>query len=242
MVSVFVPILYLAVLIGGLSTFSYFYRRRKSSPISQIDEWFPPNTARDLYFSLQATDNVPDATLKAALLVRAVEDIKRLQWLQTRKSALNNLLQRGGAGDDLWNRFLRLEEEMKDEVMDVAHEAVALQEGWNQVIFATANEIYLNDLARQKLSKILPLAKEVKDTLGTDFGERVRKVGEITKNRIKEEKEGLEKAREEELRAAEEVRQRAARELLEMEERERQMKKKSGSPKSHSPSSARKKK
>ena len=239
MVSVFVPILYLAVLIGGLSTFSYFYRRRKNAPVSQIDEWFPPNTARDVYFSLQAQEGIPDAILKAALLVRAVEDIKRLQKLQTRKQALHNLMQRGGAGDDLWKRFLQLEEEMKDEIMDVAQEATALQEGWNQVIFQTANEMYLNDLARQKLSKILPKAQELKKELTENadtFKARSLQVQENAKKRIEGEKTAAEAQKVADLKAAEEVRAKAAKELLEMEERERQQgkggKSKSGSPKS----------
>ena len=212
MVSVFVPILYLAVLIGGLSTFSYFYRR-KAKPVSQLEEWFPANTARDVYFSLQATE-APDGMLKAALLVRAVEDIRRLQQLQVKKQALNNLIQRGGAGDDLWRRFLQLEEEMKEEVMDVAQEAQALQEGWNQVIFQTANEMYLNDMARQKLSKILPTAKSIVVKPKSDRIEANRR--QRIANEVQARKLEKEKAEQQ----AELNRQTALAELLAMEERD----------------------
>lgn len=226
MVSVFVPILYLAVLIGGLSTFSYFYRRRKPVPVSQLDAWFPPNTARDVYFSLLAAqETVPDGLLKAALLVRAVEDIKRLQTLQIRKQALNNLMQRGGAGDDLLVRFTQLEEEMKAEVMDVASEAQALQDGWNQIIFQTANEMYLNDLHRQKLAKIMEDAKRVREEVERegDAGRvRMEAVVKAGAARSARERKEAEERKARDAKEAEEARERAAQELIAMEEREKE--------------------
>lgn len=60
--------------------------------------------------------------LKAALLRRATEDINRVLALRNQKQALAMLLQRGSVGDDLWQRFLRAEKEMEDEVRDVVAE------------------------------------------------------------------------------------------------------------------------
>lgn len=231
MVSVFVPIIYLAVLIGGLGTFSVIYRRRKPAPVSQLDEWFPPNTARDVYFSLQAQENVPTGLIKSALLLRAVEDIKRLQKIQVKKTALNTLMQKGGAGDDLWTRFLQLEEEMKTEVMDVVAEAQALQEGWQQIIFATANEMYLNDQSRQTLSKIMPTAAKIKSELEETKETRQRQLEKIKRNseiRLAREKEEAELERERLAREAEEQRERAVQELLAMEEKKKDGKTSSG--------------
>lgn len=57
--------------------------------------------------------------LKAALLRRATEDIRRLIELRSRKPALAGLLQKGSVGDDLWQQFLRAEKEMEEEVRDV---------------------------------------------------------------------------------------------------------------------------
>lgn len=65
---------------------------------------------------------MPDSVLKSALLRRAIEDIKRVMALRTQKGALAMLLQRGSVGDDLWQRFLRAEKEMEDEVRDVVAE------------------------------------------------------------------------------------------------------------------------
>jgi translocation protein SEC66 len=46
--------------------------------------------------------------------------------LRSQKQALSVLLQRGSVGDDLWQRFLRAEKEMEDEVRDVVTEVITL--------------------------------------------------------------------------------------------------------------------
>lgn len=218
MVSVFVPILYLAVLIGSLGTFSYFYRRRKLSAESQpqLDDWFPPNHARDLYFSLMSHPDLADAKsppipttpeaaaaaaaerktwsktqlLKAALLMRAYEDIKRLNELNARKQALHNLVQNGRASDDLWRRMLSAEEELKAELMDVVSEAGALQEGWGQIIFATANEMQLNNDIRDRLEGLVGLAQRTRQDYMQDADARAVRATKAKARR--EERERLE--------------------------------------------------
>jgi translocation protein SEC66 len=65
---------------------------------------------------------VPVSVLRAALLRRAVEDIRRIIQVRTAKQACSTLLQRGSVGDDLWQRFLRAEKEMEDELRDVVME------------------------------------------------------------------------------------------------------------------------
>jgi translocation protein SEC66 len=63
--------------------------------------------------------------IKAALLRRALEDIRRIVQLRSSKAALQSLLQRGSVGEELWQRFLRAEQEMEAEVKDVAQEVCA---------------------------------------------------------------------------------------------------------------------
>ena len=60
--------------------------------------------------------------LKAALLRRATEDVQRIIATRNARPALQNLLQRGSVGDELWQRFLRAEKEMDEEVKDVVEE------------------------------------------------------------------------------------------------------------------------
>lgn len=68
---------------------------------------------------------VPDSVVRAALLRRAVEDIRRIIQVRTSKQALNSLLQRGSVGEDLNQRFLRAEKEIEEELRDVVTEVMA---------------------------------------------------------------------------------------------------------------------
>ncbi len=69
---------------------------------------------------------VPETVIRAALLRRAVEDIRRIIQIRTAKTACSSLLQRGSVGDDLWQRFLRAEKEMEEELRDVVMEVSTL--------------------------------------------------------------------------------------------------------------------
>jgi translocation protein SEC66 len=101
---------------------------------ASLEPWFPAHLQRDIYFSLlhlepsasspkeKKTPAIPDSVLKASLLRRASEDIRRIMALRSQKQALAMLLQRGSVGDDLWQRFQRAEKEMEDEVKDVVSE------------------------------------------------------------------------------------------------------------------------
>jgi translocation protein SEC66 len=65
---------------------------------------------------------VPTSLLKAALLRRAMANVQRVLEIRNTKPALAQLLQRGSIGDDLWQRFLRAEQEMEEEIRDVISE------------------------------------------------------------------------------------------------------------------------
>ncbi|OJI97757.1 hypothetical protein ASPVEDRAFT_37187 [Aspergillus versicolor CBS 583.65] len=165
-VTLVVPFAYLSVLIGSLATFSSLYRKRKARKATSLEPWFPPHLQRDIYFSLlhlepsastskekEKEKKIPESVLKAALLRRACEDIRRVMALRSQKQALSMLLQRGSVGDDLWQRFLRAEKEMEDEVRDVVNEANAYAPNWGQTIFQSANEMVNNAIVRERLEK-----------------------------------------------------------------------------------------
>lgn len=146
-----VPFAYLGLLVGSLATFSSLYRKRKAGgcplrqlfqvPVQRADRkiarstllepWFDPHVQRNVYLSLlhlepqpgqDKVTSVPDSILKAALLQRAAEDIRRILAIRGAKQPLSQLLQRGSVGDDLWQRFLRAEKEMEAELRDVVEE------------------------------------------------------------------------------------------------------------------------
>jgi translocation protein SEC66 len=98
-----------------------------------LEPWFGPHLQRDIYLSLlhiepepgqEKSPAIPDSILKAALLQRAIEDIHRILSIRNAKPALNNLLQRGSVGDQLWQRFQRAEKEIEEEVRDVITEVL----------------------------------------------------------------------------------------------------------------------
>ncbi|CAK7215271.1 Translocation protein S66 [Sporothrix curviconia] len=157
------PVCYLLVLGGTFATFSTIYRRRKAVQSANLSPWFPPHLQRNVYLSLlhmepeagsDKPQKVPDTVIRAALMRRAVEDIHRIIHIRTGKQACQSLLQRGSVGDDLWQRFLRAEKEMEDELRDVVMEANALVPNWGQIIFQTANAIAANEMLRTKLDAV----------------------------------------------------------------------------------------
>ncbi|KAH8701141.1 pre protein translocase subunit Sec66 [Talaromyces proteolyticus] len=167
-----IPFAYLGILIGSLAIFSSLYRKRKAAKALSLEPWFPSHLQRDIYNSLlhleQPTTSgkekkapaVPETVLKAALLRRAAEDIKRVMAIRDQKQALALLLQRGSVGDDLWQRFTRAEKEMEDEVRDVVQEANAYAPNWGQVIFQSAREMDQNNLFRQRIEDYQSKASE----------------------------------------------------------------------------------
>ena len=104
---------------------------------TSLEPWFGPHVQRNIYLSLlhlepqpdqEKATPVPDGILKAALLQRAVEDIRRILAIRSAKQPLSQLLQRGCVGDELWQRFLRAEKEMEAELRDVVEEVIALSQ------------------------------------------------------------------------------------------------------------------
>jgi len=161
--SLTLPLAYVSVLLGSLITFSSLYRKRKAAASATLAPWFPPHMQRNIYLTLlhlepeegkEKAPQVPESVLRAALLRRAVEDIHRIIQVRSAKQACSTLLQRGSVGDDLWQRFLRAEKEMEEELRDVVLEANALHPNWGQTIFQSANEIAANTVFRKRLDEI----------------------------------------------------------------------------------------
>ncbi|KAG5439869.1 hypothetical protein PCANB_000151 [Pneumocystis canis] len=156
----YLPIIYLSLLLGTLSIFSFFYSKHKLK-ISPLEQWFSPSTSRNIYFSLlHLSGSVPSSILKTALLERAKENLGRIHDLRTKKSALNQAIQRGLLSSDLWKQFRLLEKELEIEVMDVSKEAQSFRKDWGQIIFQTANEMVLNEQLRQTITHVRDIAEK----------------------------------------------------------------------------------
>lgn len=79
---------------------------------------------------------------------RAIADVFRAVRFREDKPAIQNLLQKGLVGDDLWNSLMAAERELEGEVREVCAEANTFVEGWGSLIFPTANEIIANERMR----------------------------------------------------------------------------------------------
>jgi len=154
MASVLVPVFYVLVLFGGLFVFGHFYRKRNAS--KQIEPYFSRHHERDTYVTLLQRTNPPasDTLLKAALVRRAIADVQRILRIREDKPALQNLLQKGSIGDDLWNSLLAAEKELEAEIVEVHAEANSFVEGWGQVLFQTATEMLANEKTRAVVDQI----------------------------------------------------------------------------------------
>ncbi|KAI5847125.1 Sec62/63 complex, subunit Sec66 [Morchella snyderi] len=160
-ISLIAPLVYITVLVGTLAVFSSLYRKRKANKASSLKPWFGPHYARDVYLTLLHQENtkVPDTILKAALLRRATEDIRRIIALRQAKGSLQQLLQKGSISDDLWTRFTVAEAEIEEELRDVVLEANAFKEGWGNTIFQTANEMANAQRIRDRTDEVTKQAE-----------------------------------------------------------------------------------
>jgi len=98
--------------------------------------------------------------LKSALVRRAMADVQRVLKIREDKPALQNLLQKGSVGDDLWNSLLAAERELEAEIVEVVAEANTFAEGWGSVIFQTAHEMIANEKMRALFERNADIRKE----------------------------------------------------------------------------------
>ncbi|CAZ84515.1 unnamed protein product [Tuber melanosporum] len=154
--SIIAPLVYIAVLVGTLAVFSSLYRKRKANKAASLEPWFGPHYPRDIYLTLLHQENpkVPDNILKAALVRRATEDIRRVVTIRQAKGSLQQLLQKGSIGDDLWTRFTVAEAEIEEELKDVAMEANGFSSEWAASIFQSANEIVQATRVRERAAEV----------------------------------------------------------------------------------------
>ncbi|KIK49366.1 hypothetical protein CY34DRAFT_797311 [Suillus luteus UH-Slu-Lm8-n1] len=148
MASVLVPVLYVGIVISSLLLFSHFYRKRNAGKL--YEPYFSSHPERDVYVTLLQKTDPPahEALLKAALVRRAMTDVSRVVRLREDKPALQNLLQKGSIGDDLWNSLLQAEKELEAEIVEVVAEANTFVEGWGSIIFQSAGEMIANEKMR----------------------------------------------------------------------------------------------
>jgi translocation protein SEC66 len=87
-------------------------------------------------------------------------DVQRVVKIREDKPALQNLIQKGSVGDDLWNSLLAAERELEGEIVEVVAEANTFVEGWGAIIFQTANEMIANEKMRALFEQNAEMRRE----------------------------------------------------------------------------------
>lgn len=179
--SIWVPIGYIGALVLSLSLFSSIYRRRSAKNLAKesSEPWHPEgHPERDVYQSLISASasgaKIPDHVLKAALLNRAMTDVKRIVQMRDDKQALAVLIQKGSIGDETTARFALAEKELEAEILDVVSEANTFREGWGQMIFPTASEMATH-FKHKEVYYGIPEARKAQEALLTAQGKPIPK-------------------------------------------------------------------
>lgn len=188
-ISVFTPILYLIVLLTCFVIFSVIYRQRKVKNLSQAEQIFDENYSLIIYNSLKEQYNDPqlskdqkphEKVMKAALLKRAVEAIRRSLRLKESEPVYKNLYQNGLIGDDLFQQFNIQVKFQELEVKEIVQECEVYKKNWSQLFFKVAQEICFNEALRRRLFAINERAKDLA-VLWDDYVEKSENIAGIEK-------------------------------------------------------------
>lgn len=154
---------------------------------------------------------VPEYHLRAALLRRAMEAVRRLVQVQQEKPALQQLMKTGSIGDDLWREFSAAEQEITAELQEIAMEANTFKDGWGQTIFSTAAQMLEHEKQKQMQTEMKTMLEM--ETLRKQR-EDEREAKEAKENEVKDQEKRLKEAK------------KAEEDLLRMEEQEKKASKK----------------
>ncbi|KAI7869764.1 Sec62/63 complex, subunit Sec66 [Spinellus fusiger] len=157
--SLVLPAIYLGGCIAAMSAFSYVYRRITGSQMAE--PWFGINHEKEQYITLLNCETpIPEHHLRAALLRRTMEAVRRLVEMQQEKPALQQLMRTGSIGDDLWRDFNMADEEIMAELQDIVQEANTYRENWGQTIFSTAAQMLEHEKQKTMLLDMKVLQEE----------------------------------------------------------------------------------
>ncbi|KAK3810923.1 MAG: Pre protein translocase subunit Sec66-domain-containing protein [Benniella sp.] len=147
--SVWLAAIYIGGWIVAMRIFGFFWKRRQIV-IKDAQSWFPENEARANYIALlqQTEPEASEAQLKAALMRRAMEVVKRILSMREDKPLLSGLVKQGVIDDDTWLEFTASEKELEYEIREIMEEADTFKEGWGHTILQSASEMVMHERAK----------------------------------------------------------------------------------------------
>ncbi|CUM50713.1 unnamed protein product [Debaryomyces tyrocola] len=171
-ISIYTPLIYVGVLLTCFIAFSIIYRRKKLNKLTKVEPIFSDNHTLNLYLFLKQQYNNPEATaetkphtkvMKAALLRRGVEAIRRSLKLKENEPIFNKLYQEGLIGDDVFKNFQIQAKFQEIELKEIVQECETYKKGWVQQFFPVAQEICFNEALRRRLNSMDERSKSLSD-------------------------------------------------------------------------------
>lgn len=159
-ISVYTPLIYVFVMASAFIAFSIRYRRNRLQKLLEVEPIFGPNYSLELYAILKdkyynkllpKDERPPEKAVKAALLRRAVEAIRRSLKLKENEPVFNKLYQDGLIGDDLFHQFELQNKVQQLELKDIVEESQQFSKEWPAALFPVAQEICYNEALRRRL-------------------------------------------------------------------------------------------
>ncbi|QLL30872.1 hypothetical protein HG536_0A06870 [Torulaspora globosa] len=156
-VPVYTPLIYGAVLIVYLMIFASQYRKRRIKALTELPSIFDENDARELYFQVKQLgeeQSVHEKVMKAVLLNRGAEAIRRSFKLKELEPQIDILYKNGSIGEEYWQRYQNEVKLTEVEFKEALQEAENLQPGWSQLFVAVCKEICFNQALSRRYNSI----------------------------------------------------------------------------------------
>ncbi|KAF8005337.1 hypothetical protein HF325_000794 [Metschnikowia pulcherrima] len=155
-ISVYTPLVYVGVMVTAFAIFSVLYRRHRLRKLIGVEPLFcpQPRVGFDKYYDKLAPkdERPPEKAVKAALLRRAVEAIRRSLKLKENEVVFNRLYQEGLIGDDVFQQFVLQNKVQQAELSDIVQESRQFSAQWPEAFFPVAQEICFNEALRRRLN------------------------------------------------------------------------------------------
>lgn len=162
-ISLYTPLIYVAVMVTAFVIFSVQYKRHRFQKLIQTESLFGHNYTTDLYLtlkdkyydkSLAKDERPPEKAVKAALLRRAVEAIRRSLKLKENETVFNKLYQDGLIGDDIFKQYELQNKIQQVELNEIVAECQQFSKEWPEKFFPVAQEICFNEALRRRLNSM----------------------------------------------------------------------------------------
>lgn len=160
-ISLYTPLIYVAVMVTAFIVFSVQYKRHRFRKLVQVESLFGHNYTVDLYITIKdkyydksvaKDERPPEKAVKAALLKRAVEAIRRSLKLKENEPVFNKLYQDGLIGDDIFKQFELQSKIQQVELNEIVAECQQFSKEWPEKFFPVAQEICFNEALRRRIN------------------------------------------------------------------------------------------